>query len=145
MEVDGQANADPAVPASRIIMTDLKSPGLDTPAGKVLGENMNRLRSLGLYQMWPTQNIDGFDIPRELTKESAIIFAGSPACQDVDGNRTTHARFKNFKENMFYSICFQTREKNIAVMMTYSRSGNGRLEFWTDPQDGRVTLWTKAQ
>jgi hypothetical protein len=136
---------------ARIVATDLCSPEPESIAGRALRTNMDMLQLAGSPQAWPEQHVSVFDIKPAYLADSfgvRVILAGSPAghyptgARSCDGVRTDH---KSFKQDAFYSMCWQTSAE-VAVVMTFSASACGRLEWWTTNEEtsGRILMVAPA-
>ena len=137
---------------ARIVVTDYASPKQGTLAGLMLARNLRALadatQCVGGPQLWPTQDIDIYNIPSELLDVAAIVVANSPVCHTPEGVRSSQGfvmGFVSFKQNAFYSMCWHTRA-DVAVVMTFSRSACTCLEWWTDSREksGRILMVTPA-
>ena len=121
--------------AARLIITDMVSPGVDSLAGAQHKEHMARLRELGCPQSWPRQAVSALAIPADLHEGTKVFLVGSPANHDPANDRfygESTADNLRFKEEAFYSMCWNTCA-GAAVVMTYSSSACGRMEYWTVP------------
>jgi len=131
---------------ARIFVTDYMSPSPTTFAGKLLQGNMKRFYDSGSAQVWPKQGIDIFQIPSELLVVAAVVVAASPAGhRPEEGQCSTGC--SSFKEDAFYSMCWQTRAfPDLVVVMTFSHSDCERLEWWTDRSEasGRILMVSPA-
>ena len=142
----------------KIVVTDMKSPDPSTSAGKTLQKNMKELRNLNYsLQELPYENVSALDIPASLKQEGNVFLVGSPANHDPCGHRLDffHAGHISFKQNVFYSMCWNTPE-NSAVAMTFSQeectffsTEEGYikgLEWWTvtKPDSRRVLMVAPA-
>jgi hypothetical protein len=129
--------SDMAMPlAARLIITDMVSPAVGSLAGVELGERMAKLRDLGCPQSWPRQEVSALAIPADLHKGTKVFVAGSPANHDPDNGRfhgQSTADNVRFKQEVFYSMCWNTCDE-AAVVVTYSSSACGRMEYWTVPE-----------
>ena len=86
------------------------------------------------------------DIPRSLREHASVIIAGSPSGHTSDGTFYFEGSTRTFKENMFYSLTYQTKDHQTAIM-TYAPdalSRPSRLALWADANHSRVTLSTPA-
>ena len=128
----------------RMLVTDFASPQLHSVAGRALEQNMAVLQGLGSPQSWPKQDINVFDIPSVYLDVAAVVVAGSPAGHNPEGGRTPTG-YVSFKQEAFYSMCWQSRA-DVAVVMTFSLSACRRLEWWTDKDEksGRILMVTPA-
>ena len=92
------------------------------------------------------RHVSAFNVPEDLLLDTAVFLLGSPAGHDPKGqvldDNTSHS-FIRFKEDVFYSLCWNSPEDSV-VAMTYSASACGSLSFWTLPQSSRVLLVAPA-
>ena len=124
-------------PRIELVLTDMVSPDAHTLAGAELQANLQRLRAGGYQVPPPLQSVSAFDVPDSLIQGTAVFLLGSPAGHDPHGGRLkqhSRANNKRFKEQVFYSMCYQTPPSS-ALVMTYSASACGRMEFWTAPDE----------
>ena len=133
---------------TRIVPTDMASPGPETLAGEQLEANMLRLRQEGCSLSRPLQQISALEIPQDLKEGTAVFLAGSPAGHDPANRRFAagcQADNRRFKQNVFYSMCWNTPPQS-GVAMTFSESACGRLEWWSIPgeQPPRVLMVVPA-
>ena len=132
-----------------VIVTDMESPNITTPAGIQLQANMEELRKLKCTtDKRPRQNVSVFKIPQPLLQEAKVFIVGSPANHNPD-NRPLPGQEEGsklkFKQNVFYSMCWYT-PTNSAALMTFSLGactrGERSLEWWTVP--GRTFMLAPA-
>lgn len=111
----------------------------------VAGQELRRAQdALGCAPV--RQGVSALQLPQDLLKVADMVLAGSPANHDPVGNRASadsHAGNVGFKEEVFYSLCWQT-PPGCAVGMTWSHGACGSLDFRVDQPDGRVLVVAPA-
>ena len=134
-----------ASPMFDIVVTDMRSPDPETTSGKIMRENMKLLRNLNYtHQALPHQNVSALDIPKHLLQGGNVFLVGSPANHDPCGDRMAgqHGNNISFKQDVFFSMCYNTPEDTV-VAMTFSQSActflteegyKKGLEWWTVPK-----------
>jgi hypothetical protein len=133
--------------ASRFVLTDMESPQPGNIAGDELERNLRTMQQeAGSTVARPLRGISALNVPAGLMEGVGVFLAGSPANHDLEGDRTSEipsAGNVTFKQFVFYSLCWNT-PKDSVVLMTFSASACGRLEWWTDSEFRRALLVAPA-